>query len=128
MTVLSNGNAACIRTYLKCSCFGTRVPSKSPAQKRGEEICFGPAKTKIEELWVTIGEEQNTHKAVSYFAVPEVMTCYQSDEAIDHMTNGKPLFRFYNDSLIRHHDGPYNRWTATCWITKNDSSIQYYDM
>ena len=75
---LSRNNASCIRVYLKCIGYGDKIRNKSPAQKKGEEVCFGPGKFCIEELWITTGELQNTEKAVSYFTVPREIVCIDS--------------------------------------------------
>ena len=90
------------------------------------EMCFGPGMFKIKELWITIGEPQNTAKAVSYFAVPEKMMCCETDEAVDASVDGKPLIMFDNDSLNMIHPGPMHRWTAKTWNpTHSSPPIQY---
>ena len=90
------------------------------------EICFGPGMYRIKELWITVGEPQNTAKAVSYFAVPETMTCLETKEVIDARVDGKPIFMFENDSLNMIHPAPLHRWTAKTWNPTNSSpGIQY---
>jgi len=123
---LSADNAACIRVYFKCVGFGPKIPNKSKGQKDNMEICFGPGMYRIKELWITVGEPQNTAKAVSYFAVPETMTCLETKEVIDARVDGKPIFMFENDSLNMIHPAPMHRWTATTWNPINSSpGIQY---
>ena len=123
---LSASNAACIRVYFKCSGFGPKILNKSPGQKSNMEICFGPGNVRIDELWITVGEPQNTAKAVAYYSVPERMMCCETTEAIASMRGGKPHVMFENDSLNVIHNEPFKRWTAKTWNpTHHSPPIQY---
>ena len=123
---LSASNAACIRVYFKCSGFGPKILNKSPGQKSNMEICFGPGNVRIDELWITVGEPQNTAKAVAYYSVPERMMCCETTEAIASMGGGKPHVMFENDSLNVIHNEPFKRWTAKTWNpTHLSPPIQY---
>jgi hypothetical protein len=124
---LSASNAACVRVYFKCSGLGPKIKNKSAGQKNNTEICFGPGNSRIDELWITVGEPQDTANAVSYFTVPERMMCCETAEAVDAMSPyGKPHTMFENDSLNVIHQEPFKRWTAKTWNTTHHSPpIQY---
>jgi hypothetical protein len=121
---LSKDNASTIRVYLKCTGYGDKIANSSEAQKKKHEICFGPGKFTIDELWITIGEKQDTEKAVSYFAMPEKITCTDTDEAKQHLERKEPYFVYVNDSLRRVQSEPWHRWTVTEWNPKK-WAIQY---
>ena len=121
---LSNANASCIRVYFKCTGYGAKIANSSNAQKSKRETCFGPGKSTIDELWITVGEIQDTDKAVSYFSVPRKITCTDSERAKIDRRNRVPHLMYENDSLRRFQVEPFHRWSATNWNPKK-WAIQY---
>jgi hypothetical protein len=75
-------------------------------------------------LWISIGEKQDTEKAVSYFAIPENITCTDTDEAKQYLQREEPYFVYKNDSLRRVQQEHWHRWTITEWNPKK-WAIQY---
>ena len=122
MQELCEENAACIRTYLRCRGFRK---NETMVNQRSWDTCFKPSEFRIEELWLSVGEAQDTAKAVSYFMVPKEMTCCKTAEAIRNGKDGLPHVMFNNDSLKRFHPDPENRWAVNAWDTRNAYAIEY---
>jgi hypothetical protein len=122
MQELCEENAACIRTYLRCRGFRK---NETMVNQRSWDTCFKPSEFRIEELWLSVGEAQDTAKAVSYFMVPKEMTCCKTAEAIQNGKDGLPHVMFNNDSLKRFHPDPENRWAVNAWDTRNAYAIEY---
>ena len=121
MKELSDGNAACMRTYLKCRGF----KKSETVNHRNWGTCFKSSEFRIDEMWISLGEAQDTAKAVSYFAVPKEMTCCKTDKATEHIMQGMPYTVFHNDSLKRFHPDPENRWAVYAWDKRNAYAIEY---
>jgi hypothetical protein len=121
MQELCDDNAACMRTYLKCR--GFRENANTVNQRWGN--CFKSSEFRIEELWISMGEAQDTAKAVSYFIVPKEMHCCKTKEAIECSKDGRPHVMFHNDSLKRFHPNPEHRWAVNAWDTRNAYAIEY---